>query len=122
MVWDPGACPNVIMKRVSRREHLLKPGDFYWTDGDTPYNDGVKILEPGETRPRWIVYIDNRGSHGYVAIRPYKQNNGASWEWDGDWDKPTLTPSIHSQVEHPPGKRSTIWHGYIRGGVIGFEC
>ena len=31
----------------------------------------------------------------------------ASWEWDGDKEKPTLTPSI---------LRNGVWHGYLRKG------
>lgn len=34
-----------------------------------------------------------------------------AWQWDGNWDAPTLTPSIqrHGSCE---------WHGYLRSGVF----
>lgn len=32
-----------------------------------------------------------------------------SWAWDGNIDKPTLSPSINCQ---------NCWHGYIEGGVF----
>jgi len=39
---------------------------------------------------------------------PQGQNGGiAQWEWDGNREKPTFTPSINC------GK---CWHGYIRNG------
>lgn len=35
----------------------------------------------------------------------------ATWMWDGDRDRPTITPSINHQV----GKRSH-WHGFLTRG------
>jgi hypothetical protein len=32
-----------------------------------------------------------------------------SWAWDGNFDKPTLTPSINC---------AGCWHGFIEGGVF----
>lgn len=118
MTWNPGQ-PNVTMKRVVRKEDLRNPGDYYFVDGDSPFQN--PILAPGNKRPTWMVYVDNRGSHGHVALFPHKQNNGASWQWDGNWEAPTLSPSIHSQYEMD-GQTHTHWHGWIKGGVIGFEC
>jgi hypothetical protein len=45
-----------------------------------------------------------------VALRPNKQPNGASWEWDGNREAPTLTPSISCGA--------CGWHGWIRGGEL----
>lgn len=43
------------------------------------------------------------------AIHPNRFDNGATWYWNGDRDKPTLTPSLHAVG---------IWHGWLRDGVL----
>lgn len=39
----------------------------------------------------------------------YVNHSGASWSWDGDDQRPTLTPSLHAVG---------IWHGWVRGGEL----
>ena len=43
-----------------------------------------------------------------LAFRPASKEDRASWEWDGDIDAPTLSPSVHN-VGH--------WHGWLKNGV-----
>jgi hypothetical protein len=39
---------------------------------------------------------------------PKRQNGGiGQWDWDGDRERPTFTPSINCE---------TCWHGYIEKG------
>lgn len=42
---------------------------------------------------------------------PYRDPlpNGAVWEFNGDYDRPTLTPSLH-WVD--------MWHGWLRDGEL----
>lgn len=49
------------------------------------------------------------GKTGALAFRPHAS---PSWEWDGNKEAPTLSPSVH---DIPHGK--THWHGYLRAGV-----
>lgn len=51
------------------------------------------------------------GRQGSLRFRP-RVNDGPSWEWDGNVDAPTLSPSVHDM---PQGV--THWHGWLRGGV-----
>lgn len=44
-----------------------------------------------------------------VALRPTKQPNGHSWQWNGDREKPTLEPSVNCVG---------CWHGRIRNGEL----
>jgi hypothetical protein len=37
-----------------------------------------------------------------------------AWHWDGNRDKPTLSPSIKIHQPHEDG--DCDWHGYFRGG------
>src|SRR5688500_12069211 len=45
------------------------------------------------------------GARSALAFRPHA---APSWEWDGNWDAPTLSPSVH-HVGH--------WHGWLRNGI-----
>lgn len=47
-----------------------------------------------------------------VAIKPEVQKNGASWEFNGDFDRPTLTPSV----------MSSDCHCHITNGQADFRC
>ncbi len=45
-----------------------------------------------------------------IALRPHHKNAvGASWQWDGNREKPTITPSINCE-------KVCGWHGFIVGG------
>lgn len=54
-----------------------------------------------------IFYVCPCGckSWGVLNFRPAVS---PSWEWDGNVEAPTLSPSVH-HVGH--------WHGYLRAGV-----
>ena len=58
--------------------------------------------------PKWL-YFRCRSHNHYckVALRPHRQQNGASWQWNGDREKPTLEPSVNCVG---------CWHGWIRNG------
>ena len=46
-----------------------------------------------------------------LALRGHgEQQNGATWQWDGDREAPTLTPSI--DAKRPRGG----WHGWLKAG------
>lgn len=59
--------------------------------GDNPFTDAVSIP----------VTIDC--------------GNPKAWKWNGDKNKPTLTPSI---LVHPIEGWSKGWHGYLTDGVL----
>jgi len=84
---------------------ITEPGDFGW-DTDSPNTtDPEKMAEtrylylhlPGETR--WGALCVRRGAPGGDRV----------WGWDGNEDKPTLTPSIY---------HVGVWHGYLRAGRL----
>lgn len=47
------------------------------------------------------------GQEGYL---PFMPEASPSWEWNGDMQRPTLTPSILQ-------RNGCRWHGYLRNGV-----
>lgn len=44
-----------------------------------------------------------------IPVKEGKNETGQWWGWDGNEDKPTLTPSLHC---------IGIWHGFITNGTI----
>lgn len=119
IAWRPGQ-PNVPMRRVAGFEQATQPGDFWFQTRVTISE--YRTVEPHEgVRPSDIWFKDNRGRFHRVSINPEKMSNGAGWDWDGDWEKPTLSPSILSSFDKD-NQRVVLWHGYVRGGVVGFEC
>src|SRR5262245_20984876 len=79
-------------------DHKVQPGDFSWSP--ETLKDGSRYL-----------YISLPGESSMHAIKVMRSDPGVErvWGWDGNEDKPTLTPSIHS-----PG----VWHGYLRNGRL----
>ncbi len=42
------------------------------------------------------------------------------WGWDGNIEKPTLTPSINCLAHGPDGEKyaGCGWHGFVRSGIF----
>jgi hypothetical protein len=95
------------MRRVERdwkswdRETRPQVGDFQITpNGD--HFDLVMML-PGENLCR-------------ISVSTGAKRDGA-WQWDGNEDRPTLSPSVDLGAVSPrDGQRISIWHGWIRAG------
>lgn len=41
-----------------------------------------------------------------------------AWTWDGDEERPTLSPSLISRVSDAAGHWHEDFHGYVRAGVL----
>lgn len=69
------------------------------------------IGDDGQGNPKWMRFPCQRdGGECQIALRPSQTNGkGASWQWDGDRDKPTITPSINCE-------KICGWHGHITKG------
>lgn len=89
-------------RRVENIEALERAGDFCW-----PF--------PGD---RTIVLLCPAcGSMHAVGVKPGDPNG---WEWNGQKDTPTLSPSIFFADGHghrPNGNPDCRWHGWLRDGV-----
>lgn len=72
----------------------LSPGDFCFK------------MTREDQRVMWICLPN--GTTSVIRIRPYSGPE-PSWEWDGNEEKPTLTPSIYA---------IGIWHGWARAGRL----
>jgi len=119
MGWVPDQ-PNVTMTRVDGYDAAVKhgAGAFWWR---VRKGSEFRPIADGE-RPTHFCFNDNRGRYHMLPVNPVKGSNGHGWEWDGNLDKPTMSPSILSTGHDSKGNQVTHWHGYVRAGVVGFEC
>lgn len=58
--------------------------------------------------------------HGVTIGHP--NNRGAQWTWNGDVDRPTISPSILSRIEYPKDatRDQQVCHSFVEGGNIRF--
>ena len=99
MNTDSADCTRLPYPFPNDRE--LKVGEFCWSKEI----NGVRYLHivlPGSIRPDSI-----RCSTASPTI--IQDNFGPVWGWDGNEDKPTLSPSLHW-----PGQ----WHGHLVAGRL----
>lgn len=78
----------------------LAPGSAQWC---------VAYSEPDKIVDLMFVCPCGCGSIGHCAVE--KHGNHPMWTWDGNKEKPTLSPSI--QRTH-----GCKWHGFLRAGIF----
>lgn len=86
-----------------------------------------EVLE-GEAGAFCFIYEDEPEMHALVcrlpgaggyAVMPIGGSDHPCWSWDGNREKPTLTPSILLQTSDPDtGAVFELWHGYMRAGRL----
>lgn len=80
----------------------MKPGEWAWVvkkKGEDPFQIAYGCPCGTECRPFPV--------NCYIPVDRVKHDK--AWAWDGNWDEPTLTPSIlRGDGCH--------WHGYLRKG------
>jgi hypothetical protein len=71
-----------------------------------------EYYKAGDRFPAGMIYCCpcGCGHLGSLMFRPLQPGfeGRASWEWNGNMEKPTLQPSVH-HVGH--------WHGWLKNGV-----
>ena len=89
---------------ISDAQEQGRVGAFFFSeteDGDQRYLSLVVVIPD---------HGENHAELASLPLRPATPRNGrASWEWDGNRERPTLSPSLH---------RPGVWHGYIRAGRL----
>lgn len=73
-------------------------------------------IEGQETTIGYAFFCPGCKQYHLIHVKPYKNPMGASWEFNGDVEKPTFSPSILRQTELI--RRKFICHLYIRDGKI----
>lgn len=114
--------PTVKGRYRGPDEELELPGDFEYVNGvkkgANPDNLPVNTLPADAYTTAGIAFIcpGGCGQHGFVTQRnnpEYDYGKGASWNFNGPREAPTLDPSILA----PKDKRMCGWHGYLVAGV-----
>ena len=93
-----GHAPIRMVEISESDDRPMQLGEFYWhfEDGQRciviglPMNKNLRVC-PAE----WTI--------------DHKNHCGASWEWDGNEERPTLKPSLHWEG---------TWHGWVRNGML----
>lgn len=112
---------------------------------ETPTRRIVPAEGEGSMAPVWSAdagtfswFIDSNGLRwlhlklpepaGFIRLPVHREGETdprrettATWQWNGDEDRPTLTPSIHTFIpESQDGARprQELWHGFLTDGVL----
>ena len=90
--------------KANHRPGLTKE---YWDSNELPpRGDFEFITEPNGQRRFWFI-CPGCMTMAPLAIRPVIDGSPQSWEWDGNTEAPTLTPSIN---------HNGCWHGWLTAG------
>ena len=96
MTENRDSCDMHLVTLEKADSYRLDAGDFY-----IGYDKRGQLMMRG-CLPNGVNFA--------IPLRPLidpKINDGHSWQWDGNMDLPTLTPSVNC-VE--------VWHGFITHG------
>lgn len=85
-----------------------------WGDAPGKVERGdFEVTTDEKTGQRWFWFVcpGRCGHASAIALRPVvnPRPDQHSWEFDGNVDAPTLSPSIN---------HVGCWHGWLRGGVF----
>lgn len=88
--------------------------------------DGIPLIPKGE----WAWVVNEKGADPFylafgcpcdgvcgtdvsnlIAVSRDDTGDPHQWHWDGDWDNPTLSPSIQR-------KSGCNWHGFMTKGIL----
>lgn len=64
----------------------------------------------------WCPGCETEDGEGGMHMLPVNRPDGKSWGWNGDIDRPTLTPSILTRVD----SRGLLCHSFLVDGVFQF--
>lgn len=94
---------------ISHRADSKIAGSFTYSDED------------GDGKPSYMFYSCPCGCGSIGALQLHGPHAAKAkdehpyWEWDGNREKPTLTPSIRHST-YVNGVNVEHWHGYLRSG------
>ena len=102
----------VKMNRVINGKFMCRQGDFYW---DVRGNNRTLVLALPSLEERTEstkCYNHETPPDNFQYSRwsiNHPNADGEQWEWDGNEEEPTITPSLHAEG---------YWHGYVKKGVL----
>ena len=92
---------------------------FVGNDEERDYKAGEwNFYSSGDIEHYGILFGCPCGCGSLLSI-PFKSTTRPNWEWDGNEDKPTVTPSILNYQMNKEGKIiGEHWHGFLTAGVF----
>lgn len=78
----------------------------------------VEPITAGNQTVAYAFYCPGCKNHHAPFVKPYQAPNGSSWQFNGDLEKPTFSPSILTKVERPDKTKTMICHLFVREGQI----
>ena len=112
------SCDGLYLPEPPEQRWDAPEGAFWWQEGTSWHGDP----ERGSWTELWsmmpcgsgLCAIPIRGTSSnpddpepWVPREGATKSDRASWQWDGQRERPTLSPSI---------LRFDVWHGYLRAG------
>ncbi len=104
--YNKDSCDAIYIERATYKQlQEAGAGAFtYWYDAD------------GKVKS--MACRDPANRYGHLPLRPKEPGGPDAWRWDGNVEKPTLTPSVHCKPVAPrDGGSGTVgWHGHLTKG------
>jgi hypothetical protein len=89
---------------------IEQPGDFGWKiELDRTYTDGLAA-----DVVKRIYFVQHCQKYGVCMIKVHQappDHGTATWQWDGNWEEPTIHPSIGCDNAPRCGAHRTIIRG-----------
>ena len=88
------------------------------TKDDQPYL--VMFLRYPISDEEWLKWHEDtqENNRGDVVKLPLSGSGHPVWQWDGNQEAPTISPSILICVGDGFGGRKELWHGWLRNGEL----
>jgi len=85
----------------------VKAQRFEDIDQVAAHPGAFEFFKSGDRYPAGMIFSCPCGC-GARSSLDFRPHASPSWDWDGNWEAPTLSPSVH-HVGH--------WHGWLRAGI-----
>ena len=54
------------------------------------------------------------------GVLPQPESSGPCWLWNGDTEKPTLSPSVRTRITGGDGEVQQLCHSFVTDGLVEF--
>ena len=103
MAYDTRGAKGHLRETLADLDDNGQLGDWcFFSAKDKPDRNYIMIRCPDGN-------ANSRGSVTAWRLRAVPDPNDDDWQWDGNRDAPTLTPSLHWVG---------VWHGWMRAGEL----
>ncbi len=105
----------MLLKDLNDLEENGKVGDWCFV---TLKNGDLNIFFRYPVKDERLGDLPIEEQRGDIVRIPVQSNTEMSWQWDGNREAPTLSPSVLIYSGDGNGGRKERWHGWLRAGKI----